>query len=259
MRYAAIGDSFTEGVGDARPDGSVRGWADRVAEGLSAALAPAGERVEYANLAIRGRLLRPIVTDQLSAALTLRPLPDLVTVNGGGNDMLRPGVRLDDLLALTENAFRRCADAGVRLVVLSGADPTAQLPLGRVVRRRGAYLTAGLADLCARYGLTFVNVFGDDEIRDPRYWSPDRLHLAAAGHARVAGLVLHALGHGPVPAPAPPAPPIVRSLATTTRYYREHVLPWVNRRLHGTSSGDNRDPKHPVWYPVAPAEPTATG
>ena len=28
-------------------------------------------------------------------------------------------------------------------------------------------------------------------------------------------------------------------------YYREHVGPWVRRRLTGTSSGDGREPKHP--------------
>ncbi|WP_344653840.1 SGNH/GDSL hydrolase family protein [Cryptosporangium japonicum] len=249
MRYVAIGDSFTEGVGDPRPDGGVRGWADRVAEGLAARL---DEPVEYANLAIRGRLLRPIVTDQLDAALSLDPLPDLLTLNGGGNDMLRPGVRIGDLLALTDRAARRCADAGVRLVLLSGADPTAQLPLGRFVRRRGAALTAGSVTIAARYGLTFVNGFGDDEIRAPRYWSADRLHLNSAGHARIAGLVLHALGHGPVPPPAPPEPPSVRTAATTAQYYREHVVPWVSRRLHGTSSGDGRLAKHPVWYPLSP-------
>ena len=35
--YIAIGDSFTEGVGDERRDGSVRGWADLVALGLALA------------------------------------------------------------------------------------------------------------------------------------------------------------------------------------------------------------------------------
>ena len=33
IRFVAIGDSFTEGVGDELPDGRVRGWADLVAEG----------------------------------------------------------------------------------------------------------------------------------------------------------------------------------------------------------------------------------
>lgn len=254
MRFVAIGDSFTEGVGDLRPDGSLRGWADLVASGLSAALAERGESVEYANLAIRGRLLRPIVTDQLDAALTLKPTADLLTLNGGGNDMLRPGVRLDDLLALTEQAIRRCVEAGVRPVLLSGADPTAQLPLGRMVHRRAAYLTAGLAEVCARHGVTLVNCFADQEIRSPHYWTVDRLHLNSHGHERVAGLVLHALGFSSVPDASDAAPALRRAgrLATNARYYREHVLPWINRRLRGRSSGDDREPKHPTWHLVTP-------
>ena len=275
MRFVAIGDSFTEGVGDVRPDGGLRGWADLVAAGLSAALAERGEPVEYANLAIRGRLLRPIVTGQLEAALALDPAADLLTLNGGGNDMLRPGVRLNQLLELTEHAIRRCVEAGVRPVLLSGADPTAQLPLGRMVHRRAAYLTAGLAELCARHGVTLVNCFADQEIRDPRYWTVDRLHLNSHGHERVAGLVLHALGFAPAPAapaafaasdatlattPDPTsAAASAQGVATNARYYREHVLPWINRRLRGRSSGDNREAKHPNWQLVTPpAAPAPT-
>jgi lysophospholipase L1-like esterase len=257
MRFVAIGDSFTEGVGDELPDGTVRGWADLVAAGLSAALAADGETVEYANLAIRGRLLRPIVTTQLDAALALRPAPDLLTLNGGGNDMMRPGVDLASLIALTEQTIQRCADAGVRLVLISGPDPSAQLPFGRTFRRRGAYLTAALAEICARRDITFVDCFGDAEVRDHRYWSPDRLHLNSDGHRRVAGLILHALGFGPVPEPAPVVSAARRSAAANARYYREHVLPWMQRRLRGRSSGDNRDPKHPVWHLVKPGTETS--
>lgn len=257
VRFVAIGDSFTEGVGDALPDGGVRGWADLVAAGLSSALAERGEPLEYANLAIRGRLLRPIVTDQLEAALALDPAPDLLTLNGGGNDMLRPGVHLDELLGLTEEAIRRCVAAGIRPVLLSGPDPTAQLPLGKMVHRRAAYLTAGLAELCARRSVTLVNCFADQEIRHPRYWTSDRLHLNDLGHERVAGLVLHTLGYGAPPAPAAPAPVPARGRAANAKYYVEHVLPWIQRRLRGRSSGDDRTAKHPVWRPIAPPAPTA--
>ena len=50
-RYVAIGDSFTEGIGDPEPrsPGGHRGWADRVAEVLSAQT----EGFAYANLAVR--------------------------------------------------------------------------------------------------------------------------------------------------------------------------------------------------------------
>jgi lysophospholipase L1-like esterase len=250
MRYVAIGDSFTEGVGDELPDGSVRGWADLVAAGLAA---EAGEPVHYANLAVRGRLLAPIVGDQLEAALALTPAPTLLSLNGGGNDMMRPGCSEDRLLELTERAVRRCREAGVPLVLLSGADPTDRLPLGPVVHRRGEALTARLADLAGRSDVVFVDVFHDGEMRRPAYWSPDRLHLGPAGHRRVAGLVLAALGH-PVAADAvDPGPAERTSLRVEARYYREHVLPWLLRRLQRRSSGAGRSGKHLDWVEVAPA------
>lgn len=250
MRYAAIGDSFTEGLGDELPDGSLRGWADLVAAGLAAATA---EPVQYANLAVRGRLLEPIVTGQLTTALSLSPAPTLVTLNGGGNDMMRAGTDTDRLVGLTEQAVRRCADAGVRLVLLSGADPSARLPLGGVMHRRAEALTAGVAELAARYDVELVDVFHDLEIRRAVYWSPDRLHLAAAGHQRVAGLVLTALGHGTAAHAVDPGPPERRGPVTEARYYREHVLPWLNRRIRGTSSGHDRTGKHLDWVLVGAA------
>ncbi|TQM11826.1 SGNH/GDSL hydrolase family protein [Pseudonocardia kunmingensis] len=247
MRYAAIGDSFTEGVGDELPDGAVRGWADRVAAGFAATR---GGGVHYANLAVRGRLLGPIVTEQLDAALSLTPAPDLVTLNGGGNDMLRPGIDVAHLVGLTEGAVRRCQAAGVRLVLLSGADPSDHLPFGRTVRRRGEELTRGVAELAARHGVELVDVFHDAEIRHAAYWSPDRLHLNAAGHQRVAALVLAALGEGPAAQGASAGSPVARRLLAEARYYREHVLPWLLRRVRGRSSGDTRTAKHLDWIPV---------
>ncbi|MDR1633553.1 MAG: hypothetical protein LBS27_01225 [Bifidobacteriaceae bacterium] len=72
MRYAAIGDSFTEGLGDQRADGSPRGWADRLAAGLATSL---GEPIWYANFAVRGRLLDLIAAEQVDPALALDPAP----------------------------------------------------------------------------------------------------------------------------------------------------------------------------------------
>jgi lysophospholipase L1-like esterase len=252
VRYAAMGDSFTEGVGDPRPDGSMRGWADLVAEGLSRALAPAGETVEYVNVAIRGRLLRPIIEEQLPALLALDPLPDLVTLNGGGNDFLRPGIKLEDLVALTEQAVVAFKEAGVRLVILSGADPSSHLPMGKVFNKRAHELTERVRIMAAEHGLTLVDAFNDAEVRKAHYWSADRLHLNPIGHARVAGLVLHELGYGEKPTPAQSEAIAARGFGENAQYWREHVLPWINRRLRGTSSGDNVVAKHATWHPVTP-------
>ena len=249
-RYVAIGDSFTEGLGDTMPDGTQRGWADLVAAGLAA-----GEQqtIQYANLAIRGRLLEPIVTDQLEAALALDPAPTLLSLNGGGNDMMRPGSDMSRLVTLTERALRRCADAGVRVLLLSGADPSQRLPFGSMMRRRGEMLTEAMRPFAEKFDLTFVDVFHDLEIRRGAYWSPDRLHLNAAGHRRVAGLVLTALGHPTEAHVIDSGPEERRRVLTEARYYREHVLPWVNRRLRGQSSGDARTGKYEDWVSIEAA------
>jgi lysophospholipase L1-like esterase len=251
VRYVAIGDSFTEGMGDERADGTPRGWADLLAAGLAAAT---GETVQYANLAIRGRLLGPILDEQLGVALELDPPPTMLSLNGGGNDMMRRGTDMDHLLSLTESALRRTSAAGVRMLLLSGADPSEHLPMGKVIRRKGEILSAAVRELTARHdNVVFVNIFGDQEIRRAPYWSADRLHLNAAGHRRVAGLVLTALGHPTTAHQVDPGPAPAKGLLAEARYYRQHVLPWVTRRLRGRSSGDGRTPKYPAWTSIASA------
>jgi lysophospholipase L1-like esterase len=88
VRYVAIGDSFTEGVGDDLPDGRVRGWADLVAQGWADATAAP---VEYANIAIRGKLAWPIVDEQLEPALALSRRTCRSTA--AAIDMIRPRPR----------------------------------------------------------------------------------------------------------------------------------------------------------------------
>ncbi|WP_328468008.1 SGNH/GDSL hydrolase family protein [Actinoplanes sp. NBC_00393] len=252
-RYVAIGDSFTEGLGDTQPDGTERGWADLVAAGIAAG---EGETIQYANLAIRGRLLEPIVTEQLDAALALSPQPTLLSLNGGGNDMMRPGGDLAHLVRLTERAVQRCNEAGVRVLLLSGADPSGHLPFGSRMRPKGAALTDAVRGFVDRYDVVFVDMFNDREIQRRDYWSTDRLHLNANGHRRVASKVLTALGYPTEAHVIAPGPAASLNLIAEARYYREHVLPWIQRRLAGRSSGDNRTGKYVDWVPVSsPAVP----
>ena len=248
IRYVAIGDSFTEGVGDELPDGRVRGWADLVAQGLAAAT---GAPIHYANLAIRGRLLGRIIDEQLDAALALGPT--LVSFNGGGNDMLRPGTDIPWIIAQTERALTRIREAGAEPLLLAGANPTIGIPRGAQVRAKGDQLTAAAGALAERLGVRFCDNWSDPVLARREYWSPDRLHLAPVGHARVAANVLRTLGH-----PMPPewiidaAPIAAPTRREEWRYLREHVAPWVKRRLTGKSSGDGRSAKFATWEWVEP-------
>ncbi len=239
--FIAIGDNFTEGVGDDLPDGRQRGWADFVALGLAQATT---EPVRYANLAIRGRKLGPILSEQLEPAIAQHP--QLVSLNGGGNDIMRPRVTIESVARQLIDAADRVAASGSRMMLLSGANPSRHLPMGGLLRKRGDELAVAVRDLLPRDGVLFVDNWADESLEDLRYWSDDRLHLNALGHARVASNVLTALD---VPVPAEwgvadgEAAPAGAASRRTADYYRRYVLPWIGRRLTGRSSGDGRTAK----------------
>lgn len=248
VRFVAIGDSFTEGVGDEPADGAVRGWADIAAQGWADA---AGEPVDYANFAIRGKLVWPIVEQQLEPALALKPTH--LSFNGGGNDMLRPRTSISHVVDAFSHVLRRCDEEGVQLILISGANPSAQLPLGQLIQRRGDLLAAGVAARMAdRADLPRAWNWSDRELSTPGYWSADRLHMNARGHHRVAARVLTALGLEPPLAWWSLPPSAEAASPRGAAYYRRHVGPWVRRRITRTSSGDGRMPKHPDWVTLDP-------
>lgn len=248
VRFVAIGDSFTEGVGDELPDGTVRGWADLAAAGWASA---AGEEIAYANLAVRGKLIHPIIAEQLEPALALKPTH--LSFNGGGNDMLRPRASVADITDAFLHVVRRCDEEGVQLIVLSGANPSPQLPLGRVFQHRGDVLTRAVeARLADRPDIIRSYNWPDRELSAPPFWSQDRLHMNTRGHHRVAARLLDKLG---MAAPRtwwnlPDQPEIAR--LSRGDYMREHLGPWIKRRLTGTSTGDGRAAKIGEWVTVAP-------
>lgn len=257
--YAAIGDSFTEGMGDERPDGTPRGWADLVAAALAHAN---GGTIGYANLAIRGRLLGPILEQQLPTARKLAP--QLLSINGGGNDIMRPRVSIAAVADRLVAAAMSASDAGIRAMVVSGGNPTRHLPLGARIERRGDALADAVRTRLAGTDVLYVDNWFDARLPELQFWSVDRLHLNARGHAIAASNVLAAL-EIPIAAPAGTKPgtapdtqhgPNPDDLARprTAEYWRHYVLPWIGRRLTGKSSGDNRDPKRPRLDPVTPAD-----
>ncbi len=265
-RYVALGDSFTEGLWDSpdgvagpdQPDVPLRGWADVLAARLSARRVAAGEPpLEYANLAIRGRLLRPILADQVPAAIGLRP--DLVSLIGGGNDILRPSADVDRLAEQLEAAVVRLRAAGIDVLLGTGVDTVDSGRLIRVTRARVATYNAHIWSIARRHDAHVLDLWGMRSVRDWRMWADDRIHLTTEGHARVAQAALVGLGLPPDDeawddplAPQPPTPRL-EQLRGDARWARDHVYPWATRRLRGRSSGDTRRPKRPVPEPVVEA------
>jgi lysophospholipase L1-like esterase len=248
-RYVALGDSFTEGVGDHDPDrpNGVRGWADRVAEVLS----QGSDDFLHANLAIRGRKLDAILAEQVEPALAMRP--DLVSIYAGGNDFLRPRVDLDALVRRYDAALGRLAEAGAHLVLFTGFD-LGFAPVFRHLRGRVATYNELVREVANARGATLVDFWRLREYRDPRLWDVDRLHMSSAGHQRMAVAVLDALGvpHDLTPYDLAPLPEMDRRQRRDAdlAWARAHAAPWVQRRLRGTSSGDGLQPRRPVLAPL---------
>lgn len=249
--YVAIGDSFSEGMSDAdptRPDRYV-GWADR----LASLLAPHQEAFGYANLAVRGRMLADIAGPQTDAALELAP--DLVSIVGGGNDILRPRADLDTLAAQLEEAVVRLRASGADVLLATPTDPR-DAPVIKATRGRMAVYTAHIWTIAGRHGCYVLNQWGLTFLRDWRMWSQDRIHMTSEAHRRVALAAYAALGHDPddadwqVPLPAQPPQARAEVLRDNALWAREHAGPWVQRRLQGRSSGDTVAPKRPVLGPL---------
>lgn len=252
-RYVALGDSFTEGVGDPDPTlpGGLRGWADRVAEVLAAQARAEGGDFGYANLAIRGRKLPAILAEQVEPALALGP--DLVTIHGGGNDVLRPKVDLDDLAASYDAAIGRLTAAGARVVCFTIAD-TGASGVMKVIRGRTAIFNEWVREIAERHGATLVDMWRMRGWSVAEVMDVDRLHLNAVGHQHIALAVLDALGvpHGLEKAVPQPAPVLSARAqrAADLAWARTHVVPWVGRRVTGRSSGDGVEPKRPTLMPI---------
>ena len=249
QRYVALGDSFTEGVGDhdpERPNG-VRGWADRVAEVLGAHTPGFG----YANLAIRGRKLDQILDEQVEPALALEP--DLVTIYAGANDILRPSVDIDGLVERYDAALARLAATGATLLVFTAYDPSSSA-IYRPLRGRFATYNELVRWAADRNGARIVDFWRMREYRDWRMWDSDRMHMSTLGHQRMAAAVLDVLGvthELTAPELEPVLPGRPREVwAANARWGRDFLGPWVHRRLTGRSSGDGLAARRPGIAPV---------
>ena len=250
-RYVALGDSFTEGVGDldpGRPNG-VRGWADRVAEVLAAQARAEGRDFGYANLAIRGRKLREILTEQVDPALALNP--DLITIYAGANDILRPTVDIDALIEEYDVALGRLAATGARLVVFTAFDPGGSATF-RITRGRFATYNELLRPKAERHGVTIVDYWRMREYRDWRLWDPDRMHMGPEGHQVMAIAVLDALGvsHDLQPLPLSEDSDGLSAALTDREWARAHLAPWLLRRVRRESSGDDLSARRPELAPM---------
>ncbi|MET9735042.1 SGNH/GDSL hydrolase family protein [Streptomyces sp. NPDC006458] len=181
VRYVALGDSLTEGVGDRVADGW-RGWAALLADGLDL------ESVEFTNLAVSGAQTRDIVDSQLPVALALKP--DVASVLIGVNDTLRCTFDIHAVAARLDRAYAAFAEQGTVVLTACLPDPGAMLglpgSLARPLARRQRAVNTVVHALSERYGAVHLHASEGGWLTDRALWSADRLHPGERGHRQIA-------------------------------------------------------------------------
>lgn len=256
-RYVALGDSMTEGLNDPGPDGTLRGWADRLAEWLARTTSP---DLAYANLGVRGARTAHVRAEQLPAALALRP--DLATVEVGMNDVLRHDFDLHQTLADLEEVVASLAATGATVLTMTFPDLARLLPVMGWLRPREQRLNAGIERIAARHRSPLLDLFPLQMCGDPRMWSHDRIHGTPEGHRRIAAGLAELLGlpgtdhawAAPPPDGALPGPG--RTIAREARWAATFMVPWLARQLLRRGSGTDVA-KRPALSPVLPPRPAA--
>jgi lysophospholipase L1-like esterase len=234
VRFAALGDSATYGLGDpsgtSTTDASCRGWA-----ALLVAAMGREHDVSFCNLAVPGARAADVLHGQLSAAIEHRP--HLASLVVGINDTLRadwdPTTVHHDLLACAD----RLSAEGALLMTARFHDHTQvfRLPafLARPMRARIDALNTTYDEIHQRFGGIMVDLTEHPGVYEREFWSADRLHPSELGHRALADEFSgHLCDHGltfDAPGMTPDGPSATR--ADTVGLVLHDVLPWVGRRL----------------------------
>jgi lysophospholipase L1-like esterase len=248
-RLIVCGDSYSEGMSDEIINGQYRGWADRIADVMSQEV----PGFTYVNLAVRGKLLKQVIDDQLPVAIGYVTGPDtLLSFHAGANDALRPGYKPEVAQEIYAQAVRRAAASGATIMLFTVLERTGNTGRGSDVwAARFGEFNKIVRKVGAEVGAIVNDANNESFFSDNRFLAFDRLHLNAEGHNRVAQALLEKLEYNFDPSwriPLPPAQPTpwIKKRLITAIWFFTFALPWIWRRLRGKSSGDGRVAKYPT-------------
>ena len=191
-RFAVLGDSVAEGLGDPIEGFAHRGWADSIA----AALRGAHPELAYRNLGHRGLMADEVRETQLDAAVRWKP--DLALVVAGGNDLLGPGFdgpgvedELDEMVGALRRRGADVITAG--LFDISQAPGVVAEPYRVIMGERVRELSWRTRAVASRHDAIHVDLTYHPASADPGIYSRDGRHCNARGHAIAAAAALEQL------------------------------------------------------------------
>lgn len=228
IRFAALGDSATHGLGDLVGD-SWRGWARLLADAIAE-----DHDISFCNLAVPGATVADVRRYQLDDALAHQP--QIASLIVGLNDTLRSSwdperLREDLLYCAGEISALGTVLLTARFHDHSKVFGLPQL-IARPMARRIDELNAIYDELYTTYGGLRLDLSAHSAVYVRSFWSIDRLHPSELGHRAIArdfGALLnqHGLLFSP---PSTVCTGEVPSLLRDAAWLVIKVTPWLGRR-----------------------------
>ncbi|MGF7234551.1 MAG: SGNH/GDSL hydrolase family protein [Frankia sp.] len=181
FKMTVIGDSFAEGRGDPRPDGSFGGWVPELGRHLGI------PESEILNLGAFAAMTGDVIERQLPVALE-NPAP-LMGVTVGGNDLVRDYARdrfRDNLrLILTSLIGDGRTVFTITYPDIPGRIPGLTAGQRDVLRRNFARGNADIRAMVAELDVLCLDMPTMPATADSAMWNPDGIHPSAAGHRQI--------------------------------------------------------------------------
>ncbi|PFM26608.1 lipase [Bacillus cereus] len=187
-RFVAIGDSFTEGIGDEVERITLKSWVDHFVQLCV-------NDIEYANFAKRGLVTKEIRSQQLEKALAFKP--DLVSLIAGANDVLKGRWNLQTYKNDMEFMIDKLSKTGADIMIANLPDFTVRLPLAsekkQVIKEQLLEANEVIFSLSREYKLHHVDFWNHHVVNDNTLWSTDFIHPNSKGYVKVAELIFNSL------------------------------------------------------------------
>ena len=252
LRFVALGDSITVGLGDGISMGAKgtaggavgvnagRGWAAALAPCLGA---PGTPSVAFTNLATTGARARDVRTDQLPAALAARP--HIASVLAGMNDVIRSDFDQGRVAADLTETVHVLRAVGATVLVARVHDPGVLLTIPRGLRRALVSRIAVLNDTfdalaAGDPGVVLLDLPAHVECYSRTTWDVDRVHPGPRGHLLIARGFAELLAARDQPVrrlPDPGPPGRAPSTVAHAWWLASRGLPWLLLRSRGVWSG----------------------
>ncbi len=191
-RFAVIGDSVAEGLGDRSPGYPDEPWCDRIA----AELASHQPDFAYLNLGRMNTRLADVRAKQLGKALAFRPDIALAACGGYGLLLSRydPDAAGEHLRAIVAAFVEQGCDV-ITVGMFDGSHaPGVPERFRAVLRQRLRDLSLRTEAISADLGAIFVALASHPASRDADIYSEDHRHGTMRGHAIAAAETIRALG-----------------------------------------------------------------